>query len=366
MTTLSEASRQWFSRPPDERFTSLTELLDHTRRQRDVSTGRVISNRRLRAVPIEGDHRGLTIEDSGTSLTLMPSHWAFGQFAQRVGAPAAYMRKLPTPIAADCLNWGLRTRDVEELGVLSRRDLGTDAFHSLAAVTGPSYGRIWNEEIVEQLVRRFGDGLSGDWKVPGEFGVDVEVNKHNTTLYASDQDMFVFLADEKNRVEIPNRRKGQPGSLARGFFIGNSEVGAGTLFVAAFFFDYACSNRTVWGAESLQELRIRHTSGAPDRFIEEISPALVTMSQSSTFSLTETVKAAQAKRIEDIDDFLSSRFTSGTAQGIVLAHEADEGRPIETLWDAQVAITAYARGVENQDVRVNLERAAGKVLALAA
>jgi hypothetical protein len=34
--------------------------------------------------------------------------------------------------------------------------------------------------------------------VPGEFGQRVAVTKQNTTLYASDRDMFVFLADEED------------------------------------------------------------------------------------------------------------------------------------------------------------------------
>jgi hypothetical protein len=30
-----------------------------------------------------------------------------------------------------------------------------------------------------------------------------------TTLFASDPDMFVFLADEENRIELPGRRAGR-------------------------------------------------------------------------------------------------------------------------------------------------------------
>ena len=50
--------------------------------------------------------------------------------------------------------------------------------------------------------------------VPGEFGGRVTVTKDNTTLYASDRDMFVFLADEENRIELPNR----DGRLKPGLF----------------------------------------------------------------------------------------------------------------------------------------------------
>ena len=72
-------------------------------------------------------------------------------------------------------------------------------------------------------------------------------HQDNTTLFASDRDMFVFLADEDNRIENPNRRAGRFGSFARGFFVWNSEVGKTTLGAGFFLFDYVCCNRIVWG-----------------------------------------------------------------------------------------------------------------------
>jgi len=79
------------------------------------------------------------------------------------------------------------------------------------------------------------------------FGI-VTVDKQNTTLYASDRDMFVFLADEENRIEIPGRRAGQSGSFARGFFVGNSEVGKSSLFAGFFLFDAERTIEALWAA----------------------------------------------------------------------------------------------------------------------
>src|SRR5690606_33617671 len=121
--------------------------------------------------------------------------WSFGQLAQRAGAPAGYLRTLPSDIAADAINWGLSRRDVEEVGVLLSRDVERANTTALAACTGPNYGRIWNDQIIGQLIRTFGDGPDATFRVPGEFGRRVEITKANTTLFASDRDMFVFLAD---------------------------------------------------------------------------------------------------------------------------------------------------------------------------
>jgi hypothetical protein len=49
-------------------------------------------------------------------------------------------------------------------------------------VAGPNYGRVWNVEVVEMLIDKFGDGISGDWRVPGEFGKRVDVDRQDTTL----------------------------------------------------------------------------------------------------------------------------------------------------------------------------------------
>src|SRR5215470_1451533 len=141
---------------------------------------------------------------------------------------------MAAPIIADCLNYNLRfTRGDEDVGVLLTED---GHVSELPAVHGPNYGRVWDADIVDLLVDRFG----GQWRVPGEFGQRVTVRKDNTTLFASDRDMFVFLADEDNRIEIPGRRTGRSGSFARGFFVWNSEVGKTTLDAGFFLFDYVC------------------------------------------------------------------------------------------------------------------------------
>ena len=294
-----------------------------------------------------------------------PTHWSFGQLCSLAAtpSPASYFRdsRLPTPIIADCLKFNLRfTRGVEDVKLLVS---GQDVDVELRAATGPRYGRIWNADVVDALVERFGDGVSGHWRVPGIFGRHITVDKANTTLYASDRDMFVFLADEDRRIEIPNRRDDQPGSLARGFFVWNSEVGNTTLGAGFFLFDYVCSNRYVWGADQYTEIRIRHTSGAPDRWLEEVTPVLREYAEGSAKPVLQAIEDARSKRIEvDLDQFLAKRFGKSLVPALKAVHEIEEGRPIETLWDATVAATAHARSLPNNDKRLELERSAGELL----
>ena len=232
---------------------------------REHSRGLVVASNKISAIPSE-DHKGLDI-CGPSGLPYSPTHWAFGQLATLAKAPAGYLRSLPAELSADCINYGLKVaRDIDDVGLLLSRN-GADICR---AATGPKYGRIWNSDIVDCLIDRFGDGVTGDWTIPGEFGRKVPVTKDTTTLYASDRDMWIFLADENHKIEIPNRRNGEPGFLSRGFFVWNSEVGSATFGIAMFLFDYMCCNHIVWGVDEYKEIKIRHTVSAPDRYIDEI------------------------------------------------------------------------------------------------
>lgn len=359
------ANRQWSSRPADQRFVSLTDLHARVSAVRAGSGAKVISSHGITCAPSTGDTEGLVaIGPGGNAVNV--THWSFGQLAAKADAPAGYLRTLPGAMAADCINYGLRVKNgPEDMGILLYRNGGEP---ELRAVTGPNYGRIWNQTVTGALVDRFGDGLTGDFRVPGEFGKAVEITKENTTLYASDRDMWVFLADEQHRITVPNRRDGQAGDMARGFFVWNSEVGSATFGIATFLFDYVCCNRIVWGAQDYQEIRIRHTASAPDKWLEQARPAIEAYANSSTASVTDAIAKAKAGKLGDenrVKEFLAKRFTKSEVAAIAAAHMSDEQRPIETLWDATVAVTAYARGIQYQDARVRLEREAGKIMDLA-
>lgn len=347
---LIQASQQWRSRPDDERFLSLDHMYDRVSNLRSRSREAVKPSRDVQATVVNGDLR------IGASMPRQVSHFAFGQLCQLAGAPAGYLRELPAEMAADNLNYGLRFgRENKEIAALYTTD-------EIRAFTGPKYGRIWNADIVQALQSRFGDGVTGDWRVPGEFGELVEITKANTTLFAGDRDMFVFLADENRRIEIPGRRAEHSGSMARGFFVWNSEVGSTTFGLATFLFDYVCANRIVWGAAEYRQLRIRHSSQAPERFIRELAPALEAYGRSSDAIVVDTIAAAQAAKVDDVQAFLANRYSAKLALKIQNAFEVDEGRPIETRFDIVTGVTAYARQVPYQNDRVALERSAGDLL----
>lgn len=67
-----------------------------------------------------------------------------------------------------------------------------------------------------------------------------------------------------------------------------------------------------------------------------------------------------------VTETVAQRVRRLQAEARQLAHEAEEQRPIETLWDVTVGATAYAKSIPYQDERVAVERKAGAIMDLAA
>jgi hypothetical protein len=144
---LMQASHQWRSRPDDERFVSLDDMKEHFDRIRVESRQMVSTTRRIEARPAGDDNAGMELLVDKIDEPVNPTHHAFGQLAQLAKAPAYYLRTLPSPIAADCFNYGLRfKREIDDVGLLTHHN----GSHTLRAATGPNYGRIWNADVVGQ------------------------------------------------------------------------------------------------------------------------------------------------------------------------------------------------------------------------
>lgn len=247
-------SEQWRTRPDDERFLTLADLKAKVLTRKHESWTQTGKPQTLRIVPAPNS---ITVElfnrTTGEPALLTPTHHGFSQLASYAQAPAAYLRTLPSDLAAINLQWGLEHNAVRD-NVLTLAQSNGD--HKLRAMTSTRYGRIWDAQVVAAVERVNHDGR---WKVPAASYAATNP-KRATTLYASDRDVFIFLCDPDHAVEVNDS------TLYRGFYTWNSEVGAATFGLATFLYNHICDNRIIWGATNVQELRIRHTGGAPERF----------------------------------------------------------------------------------------------------
>ena len=347
---------QWMKRGDDERFLTLEDLYKSVLSRKRESWTAAPPCSDLRVIP-EGRNLGVEVLDPthGERRVLEPSNWAFGQLAAYASAPASYLRTLPPELAAINLQWGLEHNSSRENALVLAQSNGSNV---LRAMTSPSYGRIWDSQVCEAVHKVNYDRR---WQVPAASYATTNP-KRATTLYASDRDVFIFLVDPKNPVEVGKE------SLFRGFYVWNSEVGSAVFGLTTFLYRYVCDNRIIWGQTEVKELRIRHTGGAPERFSYEGQKYLSKYAEESTGSLVEGIKRAQTtevplKKDQTVEDWLRTRgFTKGQARASVETAQAEEGQA-RSLWDIVNGITAYARSVPNTNDRIVLEAQAGKIMA---
>ncbi|MBS1164380.1 MAG: hypothetical protein H6R00_405 [Proteobacteria bacterium] len=372
---IGRVSSEWFSRPADERYLSLTELAHSVRARTERSRTRLVETALIHVEASRADPERLSLILPGSDAPVAPTHWSFGQLASQVGAPAAYLRQLPAALAGINLQYGLSTDRGEQIKTLETDDGRVE----LRAVTGPDYGRIYDHELVEAVQHIAGNG-TGDtrWKIPGVldwstgiYNPCVDITQDTTTLYASDRDVFLFLVDDLNPIEAGRLPDGSPDLFFRGFYCWNSEVGAKTLGLASFYLRAVCQNRNLWGVEDFEEITIRHSKYAASRFAHEAAPALLNFANSSPMPFVNSIKAARARIVaktnEDRSDFLRRRgFSKSETAKIIDTVLAEEGHPPTSIFDFVQGITAVARDKSHQDARLDMEAKAKKLLDRAA
>ncbi|WP_414714419.1 DUF932 domain-containing protein [Sphingobium sp.] len=368
---IGRVSSEWFSRPADERFLSLSALYQSVRQRAYRATTRIVESKAVRVEARSDNTERLTLLVPGSDAPIAPTNWSFGQLSSLVGAPASYLRSLPAALAGINLQHGLLAHRAEQVKLLSTDDGRTE----LRAVTGPDYGRIWDHELVGAVMKIAGDG-TGDtrWKVPGVldwgsmlYNPHVDVSEETTTLYASDRDVFLFLVDDTHPIEAGKLANGEPDLFFRGFYCWNSEVGSKALGIATFYLRAVCMNRNLWGVENFEEISIRHSKLAANRFAHQAAPALERFADSSPRTFIDGIATARARIVarsdEDRETFLRTRGFSKAETGKIIATVlAEEGHPPASLFDFVQGITAHARGRAQQDQRLEVEGRARRLL----
>src|SRR6266700_5150598 len=160
---VGRVSSEWFSRPDDERYLSLTDLYDAVRRRADRAQARTVESRAVKVEAARDNAERLALLVPGRDEPVASTHWSFGQLCGLVGTPSSYIcGSFPAALAG--LQHGLLSQRTELLKTLET----DDGRLTLRAVTGPEYGRIWDHELVAAVIDIAGNG-TGDtmWKVPG-------------------------------------------------------------------------------------------------------------------------------------------------------------------------------------------------------
>jgi len=382
---LVTASREWATRPADQRFWTLKELYERSLKYAEESYTHQVRLADCSVLATEKEDLVLDMANVDTPATFQ--HYSFNQLAGLAGAPAGYLRGLPAPIAALNLNHGLQQIDGSQLLMLHK-----NGGHALRCVTSDGYSRIWNYEVAEMALALEEEG---GWVVPParptslpdvpvrkateadvlrkgshlSLGIGVGDDISPAGLYASDHDCFIFQVNVDRPIDAGNGEM-----LYRGVFWRNSEVGDARFTGTMFLFDTVCGNHIVWGARIVAEISIIHRGNAQEMFREAMAQATVMMEAPSSDD-ENRIKAAKLYEIaptskETIETIYRksvglSKRECEDAYILATRHAEDHGTEPNTAWGYAAGITRLSQGQTATDKRDLMDRAAGKVLEMA-
>jgi hypothetical protein len=355
----------WQNRPADERYDTLDGMRAEAYGQRQRSS--------VRDAAVE--HLGVRANDEG-ELQLIDtenkahrfSNWSFGQLCREVkdtrtgkSMTASEYQTLPAAIAQIPMQWRIENCRRADTKLLYTED-ETVAESEVRALTSPSYGRVWNSELIDALTNYVDPAV---WK---PVNLTELARRDTTALTLSDRDCYAFLVDDQHPIEVPGANGRD--TLYRGFYAWNSETGHRSIGISGFLFRSACANRQIYGMKDFEQLRIRHTSGAPDRWMREALPELKAYLNADTADTVKLIGASRNKQVgktnKDVLEWLKARkFTAALSRAAMEKAEEEEGNP-RSLWNLVQGFSALARDKTYQDERVDLESKAGKLMRFAA
>ena len=391
MANLYKASKQWATRPDDERFWTMQEMRDqcyeyyHKRTERSKSLGDLTFD------ADSNDELFVNVDESRMKV----SNWGFKQLCGDMGAPAAYVGGLPSSLSAGLMNhhaaklWGSR-RAINPVQIIGLKNNGHEVFRFYNT---PTYSRIWNYQICDQLIEVMSEGK--DWKVPparpmnmagptkvatrqdvlkaNSSGLSIKIGDHigPAGLYASDHDMFAFLVNEEHR--IPD---GTDAGLARGIFISNFEVPGYAFKVWRFLYRYVCGNHIVWGAENVATFRIIHVNVSFQLVWEAMSHELQGWLDRSSKEDTDRIKRLQTHKLgEHLDEVCDKLYSFSfgitrkqleTAYLKVQNETYDEDGDPRTSWGMINGLTRVSQQSPFADERTRLETSVGRLMTVLA
>lgn len=390
---LFKAYNQWATRPNDERFWTMQDMATQCRAYRETAVTSTVNYRDLRVEARKGEL--VLVGKTGVAAQL--TNYAFGQLNFRTRGPQkAWLSEVPATLAAQVLNHGLKERSPKSTAHLLFHRNGGGML--LRAALSKRYERIWNHEIIERLLDILPDG----WRVPParpvredsdprarpateadlldahggmRTGMQLSIQLGDMIapagLYASDHDMFVFLVNEKDRVN-----DGTETGLAKFAMLWNSEVGDKAIGGIFGLYDHVCGNHICWGAKDVAEWSFRHVGKVRDKAFPAMKGKLVRYDNENVSDTEAKIKKAQTFEIASTKEEVVSTLLGlklpginedrlGAAYDLAEKHEDWYNAPPTSAWGMVNGLTEVSQKTPFAAERVKLDRAASKVMKVA-
>lgn len=342
MSNLTRAHFELFRRTPDECFSSLRDLGEHCRGQKDRSFDRWHLPQAIRARPLAAN--SLAVE-AGTDGAFTMNAWSFGQLCQLAKVSKDTVNRLSPETAARVFEETLPAGK-KPLQLLTEGD-------TVRSVHGTAYTRLHNADLVAVL-----------HEFATDFGPPQRASTGGTGLYCGEEDMFCFLIDPLGWVEIDGE------AFAPGFFLWNSEVGKRSLGIETFWFQAVCQNHIVWDAVEVVEFARKHTANVHESLseIRRIIERLVQKRDDRRDGFAKVVRKAMETRLgddaEEVADVLAKAGVSQVLRKQALDLAREQGR--FTIFSLVDALTRLSGAFKNAGDRTEADQKAGRLLQLAA
>lgn len=342
MSILKRAHFELFRRTPDECFSSLRELGEHCREQKDRSFDRWHLPQAIRPKPLAAN--SLAVE-AGTDGAFTLNAWSFGQLCQLAKVSKDTVNRLSADTAARVFEETLPTGK-KPLQFLTEGD-------TIRSVHGTAYTRLHNTDLVA-ILHEFAT----------DFGPPQKAMNGGTGLYCGEEDMFCFLIDPLGWVEIDGE------AFAPGFFLWNSEVGKRSLGIETFWFQAVCQNHIVWDAVEVVEFARKHTANVHESLseIRRIIERLVQRRDERRDGFAKVVRKAMETRLgndpEEVAEVLAKAGVSQVLRKQALELAREQGR--FTIFALVDALTRLTGSFTNVGDRIEADQKAGRLLQLAA
>lgn len=343
MTTLTSASRQLFSRPPDEMFATLSDLHRHCLAIRDKSA--CLKEKATEFQPVVSNGT-VAVQCNGYAPCRL-NDWSLTQLCGLAAAAKETINRLQPTTAAIALTELLHQRTGNQT------DLQALVYDSqvIRALNGERYSRLWNADVVSML-REFATDFT-----PPQKGFNGA-----TGVYAGEQDMFCFLIDPTGWVEIEGE------AFAPGFFVWNSEVGRRTVGISTFWFQAVCANHIVWDVIEFKEFTRRHTGNVAQSLseIRNLVEALTKLRDRRKDGFAKVIRKAMetayGRTSEEVVQLLAKAGFNAALAKRATQIAREKGK--FSLWSVVDALTQLARETSFAGSRTTADEQASKLLAL--
>jgi hypothetical protein len=385
MPNLVQAHNEWRTRPIDQRFWNVQELAEATKKVRENSVTTEVPLQSLTVIPTSEDEISLQSNDGNNEVLSQVQarlNWfSANRLANEVKAPSAYLRTLPTVLAAKCLNHGIQQSERRNVNLLLHRN----GVLTTRAITSDKYARIWNDTICGLLLPLVEQG----WRNPPAYG-DVRAATREdlmpcsrirvgdmigpSGLYASDKDMFAFLVNPTNPIEDRGSR-GARNILYRGFITWNSEVGDKSYGCMGFLFNSVCGNHIIWDATEIFKTEARHVGHVGWKVRNNFEYNVPRFLEMSGNKMEERIKKSREYKLgnnkNEVLDVVFKKMGLLTLDEANSSYELAVANPQDSLdaapytaWGFVQGLTRMSQSVKFADKRAGLELVGGKILRL--